>query len=151
MAFGDFRDLTRRIASDKIFLDKAFNIAKNAKYDGYQRCLASVVYIFFYKKSTSPADKSDTGSGVKKENISNKELAEELHKPIIRKFNQRAVHTYFIDNIWGADLADLQLINKFNKAIRFLLCVIDIFSKKAWVIPLKDKESITFTNAFQKI
>ena len=56
-----------------------------------------------------------------------------------------------IDNIWGADLADMQLISKFNKGIRFLLCFIDIFSKYAWVIPLKDKKGITITNAFQKI
>ena len=63
--------------------------------------------------------------------ISNKELAEELHKPIIRKFDNRKVHSPFTDNIWGADLADLQLISEFNKGFRFLLCVIDIYSKYA--------------------
>ena len=83
--------------------------------------------------------------------MSNKELAEELHKPIIRKYRKRKVYSPFIDNIWGADLADMQLLSKFNKGIRFLLCVIDIFSKYAWVIPLKDKKGITITNAFQKI
>ena len=80
-----------------------------------------------------------------------KELAEELHKLIIKNFNKRKVHSPFIDNIWGADLADMQLINKFNKGFRFLLCVIDIYSKYAWVIPLKDKKAITITNAFQNI
>ena len=68
----------------------------------------------------------------------NRELAEELHKPIIR--NSRKVHHSFIDNFWDADLADMQLIGKFDKGIRFLLCVFDIFSKYAWVIPLKDKK-----------
>ena len=68
---------------------------------------------------------------------------EELHKPIIRKFNERKVHSPFIDNIWGADLSDMQLISKFNKGFRFLLCVIDIYSKYVWVIPLKDKKDIT--------
>ena len=63
--------------------DKAFNIAKNPKYDRYQRGLASMVYKFF--------DKKTSGSGIKNENISNKELAEDLHKPIIRKFNKRNV------------------------------------------------------------
>ena len=63
--------------------------------------------------------------------ISNKELAEELHKPIIRKFDNRKVHSPFTDNIWGADLADLQLISEFNKGFRFLLCVVDIYSKYA--------------------
>ena len=82
--------------------------------------------------------------------LPNKELAEELHKPIIRKFSKRKVHSPFIDNIWGTDLADMQLISKFNKRFRFLLYVIDIYSKYAWVIPLKYKKGITNTNAFQK-
>ena len=70
----------------------------------------------------------------------NKELAEELHKLIIRKFTKRKVHSSFIDNIFGPNLADMPLISKFNKGIRFLLCVIDIFSKYAQVISLKDKK-----------
>ena len=68
------------------------------------------------------------------------------YKPIIEKSEKRKVHSPFIDNIWGADLAGIQLISKFNKGIRFSLCVIDIFSKYAWVIPLKDKKGITITN-----
>ena len=88
-------------------------------------------------------------SGIKNENISNKELAEDLHKPMIRKFKK--VHSSFMYNIWDSDLADMQLIRILNKRTRFLLCVIDIFSKYAWVIPLKDKKGITNTNAFQKI
>ena len=79
------------------------------------------------------------------------QLAEELHKPIIRKFEKRTVYSGFKDNIWGADLADMQLINKFNKGFRFLLCVIDIFTKYAWVVSLEHKKDITVTNAFQKI
>ena len=74
--------------------------------------------------------------------MSNKELAKELHKPIIKKFKQRKVQSPFIDNIWGADFTDMQLIRKFNRGIRFLLCVMDIFSKYAWVIPQKDKKGI---------
>ena len=84
------------------------------------------------------------------EQLSNKELTEELHKPIIRKFKNRKVFSFFIDNIWGANLADMQLISKFSKGFRFSLCVIDIFSKYAWVIPLKNKKDIPLTNAFQK-
>ena len=95
---------------------------------------------------------------ISNENIPNKrplelatqELAEELHKPVIKKFKKRKVHSTFIDNVWVADLADMQLISKFNKGFRFLLCVIDIYSKYAWVIPLKDKKGISITNAFQK-
>ena len=73
-------------------------------------------------------------------NCKNIQLADELHKPIIRKFKKRKVYSSWRDNIWGADLADMQLLSKFNKGFRFLLCVIDIFSKCAWVIPLKDKK-----------
>ena len=83
--------------------------------------------------------------------LATQKLAEELHKPIIRKFKKRTVYSGFKDNIWGADLADMQLISKFNKGFRFLLCVIDIFSKYAWAVPLKDKKGITITNGFQKI
>ena len=83
--------------------------------------------------------------------ISNKELANELHKPIIRKLEKRKVRSPFIDNIWGADLAVMQLISKFNKGFAFLLCVVDIYSKCAWVVLLKEKQGITITNAFQRI
>ena len=63
--------------------------------------------------------------------MSKKELAEKLHKPIIKKFEKQKVQSPFIENIWGADLADMQLISKFDKGISFLLCVVDIFSKYA--------------------
>ena len=102
-----------------------------------------MVYTFF--------DKKTSGGNVRNKNMLNEQLAEELHKPITRKFKKRKVHSSFNNKIWGADLVDIQLISKFNKRIRFLLCVIDIFSKYALVFPLKDKKDITITNAFQKI
>ena len=77
LAYRNFKDLTRRTAFDKKLCDKAFNITKNQKYDRYQGGLASMVYKFFNKKTS--------GSGIKNKNILNKELAEELHKPIITK------------------------------------------------------------------
>ena len=131
MTYGDFKDLPRRTATDKTLRDKAFNIAKNWKYDGYQGGLASMVYKIF--------DKKPAGGAVKNKIMQDKELAEELHKPIIRKSEKRKVHSSFIDDIWGADLADMQLLSKFNKGILFLLSVIYIYSKYAWVIPLKEK------------
>ena len=75
-------------------------------------------------------------------------LAEELHKSIIRKFKKRTVYSGSKDNIWGADLADMQLISKINKGFRVLLCVFDIFSKYAWLVPLKDKKGSTIVNTF---
>ena len=85
-----------------------------------------MIYKFF--------DKETTGSGIKSI-PQNEQLAEELHKPIIRKFKKRKVYSAFKNNVWDADLADMQLISKFNKGFRILLCVIDIFSKHAWVVP----------------
>ena len=142
MAYGYFKDLARRAAADEILRDKAFNIAKNPKYDGYQRGLVSMVYKFFDKKSA--------GRGVNA-HANNEKLAESLHKPIIKNFKKRAVYSGFKNNIWGADLADMQVISKFNKGFRFLSCVIGIFSKYAWVVSLKDKKGVSIVNAFQKI
>ena len=113
-----------------------------------------MVYKFFDSKVASP-DKKSVGSGAKCVNAKitpqNEQLAEELHKPIIRKFKERKVYSTFKDNIWGTDLADMQLLSKYNKGIRFLLCVIDIFSKYAWVVPLKEKKGISIVKAFQRI
>ena len=81
MACEGFQSLARRTASGKILRDKVFNTAKNLKYDGYQRDLASMVYNFF--------NKITSGTGIKNENISNKKLAKELQKSIIRKFKKK--------------------------------------------------------------
>ena len=105
MAYGNFKDLPKRTAAEKVLRDKALKIASDQKYDGYQRGLASMVYKFFDKKSQG------SGLASNKENI---QLADELHKPIIRKFKKRKVHSSFRDNIWGVDLADMQLLSKFN-------------------------------------
>ena len=106
-AYNSSKDLVKRTQLDKILRDKAFNIAKNPSYDGYQRGLASMVYKFFDKKSMD--------SGVNKGNL---ELANELHKPIVRKFKKRKVYSSLKDNIWGVDLADTRLISKYNKRIK---------------------------------
>ena len=111
------------------------------KYDCYQRRLASIVYKFF--------DRTSSGSGVDAE--PNYQLANELHRQIIRKFKKRKVYSPFRDNIWGVDLADMQSLSKYNKGIKYLLCTIDFFSKYAWVVPLKDKRRISIVNAFQNI
>ena len=153
-AYSDSKDLTKRTVAEKILKNKAFDIAKDPKYDGYQRGLASMVYKCFDSKVASP-DKKSIGSGAKHVNTKlitqNEQLADELHKPVITKFKKRKVYSAFKDNIWGADLADMQLLSKYNKGIRLLLCVIDIFSKYAWVVPLKDKKGISIVKAFQSI
>ena len=104
-----------------------------------------MVYNFFDKNSAS-------GSGVANNEIKqNLQLTKELHKPIIWNFKKGTAYSEFKGNIWGADLADMQLISKFNKGFRFLLCVVYIFSKYAWVVPLKDKKGLSIVNTLQKI
>ena len=131
MAYDISKDLAKRTQSDKVLRDKAFKITSDPKYDGYQRGLALMVYKFFDKKSS--------GSGIVNE--PNYQLANELHKPIIRKFKKRKVYSSFRDNIWGVDLADMQSLSKYNKGNKYLLCAIDLFSKYAWVVPMKNKKS----------
>ena len=98
-----------------------------------------MVYNFFDKKSM--------GSGIASSLI----LADELHKPVIKKFNKRKVYSQFKDNIWGIDLADMQSLSRKNKGIKYLLCARDLYSKYAFVIPLKDKKGVSIVNAFNKI
>ena len=78
-------------------------------------------------------------------------LADELHKPVIKKSNKRKVYSQFKDNIWGLDLADMQSLRRKNKGFKYLLCAKDLFGKYAFVIPLKDKKGISIVNAFDKI
>ena len=139
-------DTTYSDSTDRVLKDKACEIANNPKYDGYQRGLASMVYKFFDKKSTKAK-----GAGIKNEIKENQQLANELYKSVIRKLKKRKVYSSFRDNIWGVDLTDMQLLSKYNKGTRYLLCAIDLFSKYAFDVPLKDKKGVTITNAFQSI
>ena len=136
MAYGKTKDLAKRIQSDKVLRDKAFKIASDPKYDDNQRGLASMV------------DKKSSGSGFVNE--PNYQLANELHKPIIRQFKKGKVYSSFRGNIWGVNLADMQSLSEYNKGNKYFLCAIDLFSKYAWVIPIKDKKWISIVNAFQK-
>ena len=106
-----------------------------------------MVYKFFDKKSAS-LDKTK-GSGIINE--PNYQLANELHKPIIRQLKKRQVHSSFKGNIWVVDLADKQSLSKYNRGIKYLLCAIDLFSKYAWVVPIKDKKGTSIVNVFKKI
>ena len=105
--------MTKRTQSDKVLKDKAFEIANYPKYDGYQRGLASMVYMFFDKKSQ--------GAGIKNEIKENQQLANERHRPIIKKFKRRKAYVSSLDGTWGCDLTDMQLLSKYNNSIRYLL------------------------------
>ena len=99
MTCGDFKDLKKRTAADKVLSDKAFNIAKDLKYDGNQRGLASMVYTFFDKKTKGSGVTTLANKSAIKSTPQNKQLADELHKPIIRKFKKRKVYSAFKSNI----------------------------------------------------
>ena len=86
MAYGDFKDLAKRAAADKVLKNKAFNINKNPKYDGYQRELAFILYKFFDKKTKGSGVTALANKSAIKSTPQNEQLADELHKPIIRKF-----------------------------------------------------------------
>ena len=106
--------------------------------DGYQRALATMVYKFFDRKA---------GSGISV----NEQLAKELRKPVIKKFKRRKVYARFKDNILAEDVAEMESLSSKNKNIKYLLCVIDVFTNYAWVKPLKDKKIKTVLNAFIEI
>ena len=99
-----------------------------------------MVYKFFDKKS----------NGYGTANEPNYQLENELHKPIIKNFKKRKIYSSFRDNIWGVDLADMQSLRKYNKGIKYLLCAIDLFSKYAWVVPLKDKKVLVLLMHLKK-
>ena len=141
MAYGKSKDLTKRTQSDQVLGDKAFKIASDPKYNGYQRGLASMVYKLFDKRSSGSGDDTEP----------NYQLANEFRRQIIKQFKTRKVYSSFRDNIWGVDLADMHSLRKYSKGIKYLLCAIDLFSKYPWVVPLKDKRRISIVNAFQKI
>ena len=142
MVYKKYKDLKRRTKSDIVLKNKAYKIATNSNYDDFQKAIASMVWKFFNKISK----KVLSGSG-----INDQQLANELHKTIIKKFKRRKVYSSFKDNIWGVNLADMSLISKFNKRIKYLMCLIDLFSRYAWVIPLKDKKSVSIIDVFQSV
>ena len=140
-AYTKYKDVENRLISDEKLKNSAYDVASNPEYDSYQRGLVSKVYKFFDKKSM--------GGGIARDSSSI--LADELHKLVIKKFNKRKVYSQFKDNIWGVDLADMQSLSRKNKGIKYLLCAIDLYSKYAFAVPLKDKKGISIVNAFDKI
>ena len=129
--YNKYNNFKNRTQSDTVLKDKAYKIAANPRIDGYQRGLAAMVDNFFNERS-----KKVLGLG-----IENQQIASELHKPIIKKFKRRKVYSSFKDNIWGVDLAHMSLISTFNKGIKYLFLVINLFSRYGWIIGSK-KENV---------
>ena len=108
-AYAKYKDVENRLIADDKLKNSAYDIATNPKYDGYQRRLASK-----FSSKVAPRNKTISGKGMKEVN---KILAEELHKPVIGKFNKRKVYSQFKDNIWGVDIADTRLLSKKRKVL----------------------------------
>ena len=136
MAYGKSKDLAKRTQSDKVLRDKAFKIASDPKYDGYQKGLASMIYKFLIKNLVEVVP------------LMNQIINQQMNylNQLLKNFKK--VYSSFRDNIWGVNLADMQSLSKYRKGIKYLLCAVDLFSKYAWVVPLKDKRRITIVNVF---
>ena len=102
-AYADHKNLINGTEADKVLRDKAYDRASNPEYDGYQRGLANMVYKFFDKSTGSEIATAGPSALARSSSL----LADELHKPIIKKFNKRKVYSQFKYNIWGVDLADI--------------------------------------------
>ena len=135
---SDNKDLVKRIISDKVLKDRAHEIAINPKYDGYKRRLASMVHKFFDKKPGS-------GASV------NEEPVQELHKPVIEQFKRRKVYARFKDNIWNADVAEIKSLSSANCGVKYLLCVMRVFTEYSWTKTLKDNKAKTVLRDFIEI
>ena len=121
-AYAKYKDRLNRGQSDIFLKNKALKIVTDPRVNGYQRGLASMVYKFFNERTKG------SGINLQANSLNNEILAEELHKSNIKNFKKRKVYSSFKDNVWGVDLTDMQLISKYNKGIRYLLCVIDLTS-----------------------
>ena len=150
MTFAKYKYLTKTIQTDEILRDKVVKISTNLKYGGYKKGLASMVFMFLDKKSTGCGIAKLANESVIK-SMPNQQLANELQKPIISKLKKNQIYSSIKDNICGVDLTDMQLISKYNKRIKYLLSVIDFFSKYARVVPLKHRKRITIVSTFQSI
>ena len=126
MAYGDFKHLPRRTASNKALHDKAFNTTKNPNYDGYQTGLVSMVFSCFFWWCYYTISI----------------ITWRITQTNYLKIWKWKVYSSFKDNTWGADLVDMQLISKFNRENYFLLCINNIYGKSAWVVPLKDEKKV---------
>ena len=130
-AYANNKDLTKKTVPDKILEDKAYQSVINPKYDGYQKRLASLVYKLF------DPSKIESGAGSKVRTNVNKVLAQELHQWLKKSKKEKCMQG-FKDNIWAANIAKIGSLSSMNCGVKYLLCVIDVFTKYAWVKSLKD-------------
>ena len=141
MAYGGFNNLPRRPSYVKLLRDKAFDIAKNPKCDGYQRGLTSMVYEFFHKKFVNINRRATINNCVSyKKHLS--DLTEKLHMPITRTIEKRKVYWSFRD--LGCWSSSMQLMSKLNEGIRFSLCIIDNYRYLLGLFPFSMNQAANY-------
>ena len=133
--YSHSKDLAKRTISGKILCNKTYEIARNCKYDVYQGALAGITYHFFDMKTGSEAIVTS-----KVRVRVNEKLAEELHKATIKNSKRRKVYSRFKDSIWTKSLVEMRPLFSKNKNVTYLLCVVDVSTKYAWVKLLKGKK-----------
>ena len=130
-AYANNKDLTKKTVPDKILKDKAYQSVLNPKYDGYQKRLASLVYKLFDPSKIESGPRSKVRTNV------NKVLAQKFNQWLKNSKKEKCMQG-FKDNIWAANIAKLGSLSSMNRGVKYLLCVIDVFTKYAWVKSLKD-------------
>ena len=138
-SYSDSKDLTKWTISTRFWKIKLNEIVINPKYDGCQRELASIVHRLSDKKTGLEAS------------VNEYYLALELHKPVIKKFKRGKVYARFKNTVWTAGLAEMGSLFSKNGGVKLLLCVMDVFTKYAWVKPLKDRKTKTVLHVFTEI
>jgi hypothetical protein len=140
VAYGSNKDVPSRHIADKELMDRAIAIASDKTKNGYERALSSLLYKFFEKKIKM-------GQGIQSDNAV---LADELHHPIRHNYPRRKVKATNVDEIWACDLVDMTEVNADN-GYRYILNIVDCFSKYAWSVPLKSKRTEELVEAFRTL
>ena len=137
-AYSDKNDSGNRTVSDKVLRDRAYEIATNSICDGYERGLASMAYKFLTRRQGLGAITTSKAKA-----RVNEKPAQILYTPVIKKFKRRKDYAKSKDNVWAADLVEMGSQSSFYHGVKYLLCVIDVFTKHAWVKPWKIKKGKT--------
>jgi Phospholipase A2-like domain len=144
MAYSAFPDTKMRNVADRVMVSELNEIPNPTIRERVERAVIKPIL----------STKANFGLGLSKKSKNLKwtdELADELHKPVTKHFRKRRVEVRGVDKIWAADLVDMQAFSEYNNGFKYLLCVIDNFSKYGWIVMLKDKSGKSVAHAFEKI
>jgi len=148
LAYAQYPDTASRNVADREMVDELNKIPNPTFRERVERAIVKPILATKANLGLGLAS-SDSKSDLKVKWTD--QLAEELHKPVVKNFRKRRVYVKGIDEIWAADLIDMQSFAEYNDGFKYLLSVVDIFSKYGWIVPLKDKSGKSVSQAFEKI